>query len=58
MNKINEMLKGKKTITSAIVIATIAILQYLKLIDDSTAKIIIEIATATGLYGLYSKETK
>ena len=58
MDKINSMLKGKKTITSAITIAIVAILQYLKLIDQATASLIFEVAGALGLYGVYDKMSR
>jgi len=49
-----DKLKGGnwKTVTSCIVAAGVAILQYLKLIDDQTAKVLFELAAAFGLYGI------
>jgi len=46
------IIKGKKTITSCIVAAIVAVLQYLGIIDISTAEVLYQLATAFGLYGL------
>jgi hypothetical protein len=55
MGTILEKLQGFKTITSAIIIAIVAILKYVQIIDDATAKLVFEFAAAIGLYGVYDK---
>lgn len=52
---LNELTKGKKTYTSAAIVAVVAIIKYLGLIDDKTAQMIFEMAGALGLYGLYDR---
>lgn len=48
-------MEGKKTITSAAIVAIVAVLQFMKIIDDGTAKLLFELATACGLYGVYDR---
>ena len=47
-----DKIKGYKTYTSAGIVAVVAILKYLGLIDDGTAKLLFELAAAAGLYAL------
>jgi len=55
IGKLYEVTKGWKTITSIIVIAVVAVLKYMGIVDDATAKLIFEFAGSLGLYGLYDK---
>lgn len=53
MSNLMDAVKGYKTITSAIVVAVVAVLQYLKLIDAQTAAVLFQLAAALGLYGIH-----
>lgn len=48
-----KFLQGKKTYTSVAIVAGVAILKYLGVIDDATSKMLLEFAGALGLYGVY-----
>ena len=58
MEGMKKMFEGKKTYTSIAIVAVVAVLKYVGMIDDATAKMLFEFAAALGLYGLYSKKGK
>ena len=48
-----DKMRGYKTVSSAVIVALVAVLKYLGLIDDGTAKLLFELCAAAGLYGLH-----